>query len=139
MSHSSRRWPIRLLLIAAILLISFLFVRAYWNTGQLPPDIAQVFIRHLSNRHASDREVAASLGDTEKLRGEHLGSNFAGADYVRKWKFHQEAFDKYSDLEATGFFDDQGNCITFVCSSINLEGKRLWLFRWQRLLNSMGL
>ncbi len=138
-SPTSRRWLIRLLVIAAVILMPCLFIIASWNTGKLTPDNAFALMKDLSNRHASDSEVIGFLGDTEKLRGQHLGSNFADADYARKWKFHLETFDRYSELEITGLFDHQGNSITFINAMDQLEGNRLWLFRWQRLLKFTGL
>ena len=141
-SQSSRRWMVRLLVIGVLLLLLLtpcLFIIASWNTGKLTPDNAFAFMKDLSIRRASDSEVVACLGESDKVRGQQLISNFSNVDYVRKWEFHQETFDRYNELKITGFFDQQGNSITFINAMDQLEGKRLWLFRWQRLLKFTGL
>ncbi len=138
--QTSRRRQIRFIAIAVLLLIPCLIVIKSWNSTTITPDKADALIRDLANRHASDSEVVACLGDTNKLKGQPFtASGFSNVDYVRKWKFHHESLELYSDLETTGFFDLQGKCITFIIAMERLEGKRLWLFRWQRLLKHLGM
>ncbi|MFT3882566.1 MAG: hypothetical protein QM703_23300 [Gemmatales bacterium] len=138
MSQSSRRWLIRLFVTSALLVVLCMFFVGYWNSTNLTPDNAFALMKDLATRHASDAEIVSYFGETEKLRSQKLKASVTDADYGRVWKFHQESFGLYDRLEISFVFDQQQNCITSVSFRDVLEGKRLWLFRWQRLLKSIG-
>lgn len=136
-SPSSRRWLIRLIILA-VLLVPFVVAIAMRPASKLTPDQANVFVRDLSNRHANESEVMGILGDGEKSSGQQFATGFADVDFVRKWSFQQETFDRYSTLETTGIFDCQGRLITCIMASERYEGARLWSFRWQRMRKAIG-
>ncbi len=129
--RGTRRWILWPCI--TISLIGCLFLLLFGKKQYTPNEAIAIF-HQLTLQHAKEEEIIELLGSQSRLV-----ANPANPQQERRYYFTDESLLKAVLMEARPTYDHQKRLQYFVCATQMLEGTKLWKYRFERLLQQIGM